>query len=102
ELPTADVVISPTYVPDLAHTTLDLLLDGARGIWHIAGGGECSWTDLARAVARHASLDPELIKPCSHLHMGWSAPRPRYSALTSRNGVSLRGWDSALASYFVE
>lgn len=26
-----DLVISPTYVPDLVNTALDLLLDGGRG-----------------------------------------------------------------------
>lgn len=28
---TDDLVISPTYVPDLVNTALDLLLDGGRG-----------------------------------------------------------------------
>jgi dTDP-4-dehydrorhamnose reductase len=35
----ADVTVSPTYVPDLAHATLDLLVDGATGcgIWPARG-----------------------------------------------------------------
>jgi dTDP-4-dehydrorhamnose reductase len=32
----SDVTISPTYVPDLVHTALDLLIDGEAGIWHLA------------------------------------------------------------------
>src|SRR5215213_4845278 len=29
-------VVSPTYVPDLVHVTLDLLIDGETGVWHLA------------------------------------------------------------------
>ena len=35
----ADIVVSPTYVPDLVHATLDLLLDGETGLWHLANDG---------------------------------------------------------------
>src|SRR4051794_13949614 len=31
-----DSVVAPTYVPDLVHASLDLLIDGERGIWHLA------------------------------------------------------------------
>ncbi|WP_216596338.1 hypothetical protein [Allocoleopsis franciscana] len=31
-----DSVVSPTYVPDLVHTTLDLLMDGKCGMWDLA------------------------------------------------------------------
>ena len=31
-----DQVVSPTYVPDLVSTALDLLMDGERGLWHLA------------------------------------------------------------------
>src|SRR3546814_2603113 len=32
-------MVSPTFVPDLCHAALDLLLDGATGIWHLANAG---------------------------------------------------------------
>ena len=35
----ADIVISPTYVPDLVNAALDLLLDGESGIWHLSNDG---------------------------------------------------------------
>src|SRR5256885_10419504 len=41
----ADAIVSPTYVPDLAHAALDLLIDGEQGIWHLANSGETSWYD---------------------------------------------------------
>src|SRR5829696_4427323 len=36
-------IVSPTYVPDLAHMTLDLLIDEEAGVWHLASPGEISW-----------------------------------------------------------
>lgn len=34
-----DVSVSPTYVPDLVHACLDLLIDGESGLWHLANEG---------------------------------------------------------------
>ena len=54
-------VVSPTYVPDLVHVTLDLLIDGETGVWHLANPGAIAWRDLAADVARRASFDPGLV-----------------------------------------
>lgn len=55
-------VVSPTYVPDLVHATLDLLLDGERGIWHLANQGSISWHGLAREIAGRTGLSPRKIR----------------------------------------
>ena len=34
-----DQIISATYIPHLANTVLDLLIDGEAGIWHLANEG---------------------------------------------------------------
>jgi dTDP-4-dehydrorhamnose reductase len=47
-----DAVVSPTYVPDLANASLDLLIDEGSGIWHLTNGGAITWAELARMVAR--------------------------------------------------
>ena len=52
-----DQVISPTYVPDLVHTCLDLLLDRERGLWHVANPGALSWLELAQQAAEMAGVD---------------------------------------------
>ncbi|MBZ9748182.1 sugar nucleotide-binding protein [Mesorhizobium sp. CO1-1-7] len=57
----ADAVCSPTYLPDLAHAALDLLIDGETGIWHLANDGAVSWSDWAREVAQSAGLDARLV-----------------------------------------
>jgi thiamin-phosphate kinase len=49
-------VVSPTYVPDLVNTSLDLLIDGGTGIWHMANIGETSWRDLAAMAAEPIGL----------------------------------------------
>jgi dTDP-4-dehydrorhamnose reductase len=57
----SDDVVSPTYVPDLAHVVLDLLIDGAEGLWHLVNPGEISWRMFASQVAAAVGFDPELI-----------------------------------------
>lgn len=88
-----DVIVSPTFVPDLVHATLDLLLDDAHGIWHINNDGEISWYDLAREAVRLAKLDEAYILPsCNHFKI----PMPNYSALTSTKGMLMPGLDASL------
>ncbi|WP_205481204.1 family 1 glycosylhydrolase [Sphingomonas arenae] len=57
-----NAVVSPTYVPDLVHATLDLLLDGETGLWHLANEGSISWHGLAREMADRAGLSPKKIR----------------------------------------
>ncbi|MDO1451156.1 family 1 glycosylhydrolase [Rhodocytophaga aerolata] len=54
--------ISPTYVPDLVHTSLDLLIDGEEGIWHLANQGSISWADFGRTVALQAGFDADMVE----------------------------------------
>lgn len=44
-----NAIVSPTYVPDLVHAALDLLIDGETGLWHLSNEGALSWNDFARA-----------------------------------------------------
>jgi dTDP-4-dehydrorhamnose reductase len=97
-----DAVISPTYVPDLVHAALDLLIDGERGIWHLANAGQTTWADLARRAAEIAGLETGLIDPCSTAALKLAAPRPLYSVLTSERGLLLSSLDDALSRYIVE
>lgn len=96
----ADSMISPTYVPDLVHASLDLLLDGEHGIWHLANPGAISWYDLAHNVSAQASLDTSHLKARPTKEFGWAADRPLYSVLGSERGVHLQPLDRALECYF--
>jgi dTDP-4-dehydrorhamnose reductase len=50
----SDTTVSPTYVPDLVHTCLDLAIDGEAGVWHLANVGATTWEELARRSAPSA------------------------------------------------
>lgn len=91
-----DLVITPTYVPDLVNTALDLLLDDAHGCWHLANQGAYTWAELARLALRLAGLNESLVLPCPAASFGWAARRPRYSALASEHGALLPTVESGL------
>ena len=94
-----DLVVSPTYVPDLVHAALDLLIDGERGIWHLANRGAVTWAELARRAACMAGLDASLVRECSHDALGLVAPRPAFVALDSARGSLMPSLEDALGRY---
>jgi len=87
-----DATVSPTYVPDVAHAALDLLIDGERGIWHLANAGSTTWLALARRAAALIGHDPARIYPAQ-------APRPRHVALGSVLGWVMPTLDDALGRF---
>jgi len=85
-------VVSPTYLPDLVHTVLDLLLDEEKGIWHLTNQGAISWHDLAAEIADRAKLDRRrIILPERDV--------PVNTSLTSDRGLLLRPLSSALDDF---
>ncbi|KAA8481709.1 dTDP-4-dehydrorhamnose reductase [Arcticibacter tournemirensis] len=97
-----DIIISPTYVPDLVNVCLDLLIDDEKGIWHLANDVALSWFDLAAQISERSGGDPALIIPISAAEMDFRAMRPIYSALRSTRGDLLPCLDDALNRYFAE
>ncbi|HEX5708989.1 MAG TPA: SDR family oxidoreductase, partial [Pyrinomonadaceae bacterium] len=94
-----DETVSPTYVPDLAHATLDLLLDGERGLWHLANAGETTWAELARRAAALFGYDPRLIDARPSRDFARPATRPRYTALASARASIMPTLEDALRRY---
>ena len=84
--------MSPTYVPDLAHATLDLLLDGEAGVWHLANRGTASWYRLALWIAEAFHLDRLLVAARPE-------PRTACTALASERGTVMPTLDSALGRF---
>ena len=97
-----DATVSPTYVPDLVHATLDLLIDGERGVWHLANPGAITWAELARRAAALAGLDPGGVVARPTRALGFVAPRPLYSVLGSERGTLLPSLEDALDRYLRE
>ena len=95
-----DVYISPTYIPDLVNTALNLLLDGESGIWNLANGGELTWADFAKEIAVMGSCNYKLINRVSLEDMAYKAKRPIYSVLKSEHGSILPSLDNALERFF--
>ena len=92
----ADITVSPTYLPDLADATLDLLVDGEKGVWHLASTGTVTWAEFAREAARGAGLDPRRVLAVPGAELAWSARRPAQSVLRSGRGASMPPLDAAL------
>jgi dTDP-4-dehydrorhamnose reductase len=97
-----DSVVSPTYVPDLVHATLDLLVDGEGGLWHLANQGAVTWAELGRQGAVLAGLDAALVEECAMADLGFTASRPTYSALGTERGALLPPLEESLQRYVRE
>lgn len=98
----SDIFISPTYVPDLVHTVLDLVIDHEKGIWHLANRGITTWANLAFYVAERCQLDTKLINPVPSSEMNYTALRPKYCVLGTEKGHLLPSLENALDRYIVE
>jgi dTDP-4-dehydrorhamnose reductase len=94
-----DLIISPTYVPDLVHAALDLLIDRESGLWHLTNAQPLTWAELALKASAMAGIDAGSLelRPSSKLNQ--IARRPQYSALHSKRGVLLPSLDNALDRY---
>jgi dTDP-4-dehydrorhamnose reductase len=98
-----DRTVSPSYTPDVARATRELLARGAPpGLYHCVNSGAATWDEIAREAAR--LLDrPVSIKPITLEIAALKASRPKYCALSNRKlqdaGVAMPDWRNALARY---
>ena len=93
-----DQVGSPTYAGHLAAAVDEALRLGVSpGLYHIAGGGYCSWCELAREVVTLAGLRVP-VEPISTAEAGRPALRPAFSALASERPIPrLPRWEDGVA-----
>jgi dTDP-4-dehydrorhamnose reductase len=94
-----DMFISPTYVPHLVNTCLDILIDGETGIWHLANKGGLSWSEFAFLVADRFDLNKSLIDAVNAGKINYPAKRPFNSVLASERGQLLPSFESAMEEY---
>lgn len=97
-----DIVISPTYVPDLVNASLDLLIDNETGIWHLSCGQELSWATLAKKIADATGISTDHLKFCNAEEINFIARRPKYSVLGTKKGIVLPSFEDGLARYLHE
>ncbi|WP_129791960.1 family 1 glycosylhydrolase [Sphingosinicella sp. CPCC 101087] len=87
--------ISPTYLPDLCHAALDLLIDGERGVRHVANQGRISWHGFARSLAARTGHDPDLVIEASGCE-------GRHGAGADSHDLLLRPLDQAIDAWIAE
>jgi len=90
----------PTYAPDLARMIFALVDLDARGIFHLANEGVCSWFEFAGAIFDLAD-EHVLLDACTTTAFPRPAARPRYSVLDLSLSAALIGqarhWSEALS-----
>ncbi|HEU5364706.1 MAG TPA: dTDP-4-dehydrorhamnose reductase [Hanamia sp.] len=97
-----DVIVSPTYVPDLVNKALDLLIDEERGVWHLSNEGMLTWCEFAEELALRGHFQKKHISPCYQHETTWKAKRPQYSVLQSDKGIKLPPIHNAIERFFEE
>ncbi len=95
-----DVAMSPTYVPELVNATLDLLIDGEFGVWHLTNSGSLSWADFARLVAAKGGYDPSRVTSRAGHSLGLVAPRPTFTAMASERGHLMSSVEEGVDKFF--
>lgn len=95
--------VSPTYVPDLVHNSLDLLIDGEEGIWHLANQGNVSWADFGKSVALQAGFDPHMLEDWYQKQQVQATSVPRqFTVLASEKSHMMPPLTSAVTRYLKE
>lgn len=94
---------SPTFTGMLSRVLWRLATTGARGVFHVAGAGTCTWFDLARRAVALAGVEAR-IAPVSTEEFPRPAPRPKNSALDCSKaeahlGEKLPPWPDGLQEY---
>lgn len=97
-----DVIVSPTYIPDLVNASLDLFIDDEKGIWHLCNDGMISWAEFGAEIAVRGGFATTHLEERNSNEMGWKANRPLYSALQNGKGITLPPIDNAIHRFFEE
>jgi dTDP-4-dehydrorhamnose reductase len=98
-----DQIGTPTYTPDLAVATWQLLQNGDGGLFQLSNAGEVAFDEYAREVFKIAGLQCE-VQAVSSEEYGAPARRPLYSTMSNQKaqkiGVPpLRDWRAALVEW---
>ena len=95
----SDIIVSPTYVPDLVNTCLDLMIDRECGVWHLTNGHPITWVELANKAAGLAGVDASRLEAQPGASIAYTAPRPLFTALHSERAMLLPSLDDALGRF---
>jgi dTDP-4-dehydrorhamnose reductase len=98
-----DQIGSPTWTGHLAPALLDLAAADAVGVFHTAGGGQCSWHELTVELYRAAGLSTR-VNETTAAEFRRPAPRPAWSVLATERDETPRlpAWQDGVAAYLSE
>jgi dTDP-4-dehydrorhamnose reductase len=98
-----DQIGSPTWAGHLSPALLDLAASTATGIFHTAGGGQCSWHELTVELYRAAGV-PARVNETTAAEFQRPAPRPAWSVLATERDETPRlpPWQDGVAAYLQE
>jgi dTDP-4-dehydrorhamnose reductase len=96
----ADQIGCPTYTGDLAPALVEIAEHRTGGVFHVSGGGQCSWQELAQAAFDEAGVAC-VANPVTTAEFPRPAPRPAWSVLRSTRSDApvLPYWRHGLTSY---
>ncbi|MGD8462580.1 MAG: dTDP-4-dehydrorhamnose reductase [Anaerolineae bacterium] len=101
-----DEVSAPTYAPDLARATSQLLQTDHYGLYHFSNSGICSRYDWAVRILELAGRASVPVEPITHDQWQRAAPPPLYAPIVNfagaALGITLRSWEEGLEAYFGE
>ncbi len=98
----SDIIISPTYIPDLVNQVLDLLIDNESGIWHLSGPDEMSHFNFIQLALNLANKNNNHLIALPFEKLNYNAERPSYSVLKSSQGIQLPAIQTSLIHYINE
>ena len=98
-----DQVGSPTWTGHLAPALVELAERGGAGVYHGAGGGACSWFELAIEAMRLRELDCRVVAVTTD-EFPRPAPRPAFSVLATEreDGIRLPDWHEGVEAHVKE
>jgi dTDP-4-dehydrorhamnose reductase len=99
-----DEIGCPTWTGHLAPALVDVAeRRGSVGVFHAAGGGRCSWNELASETFARAGVACRVL-PTTAAAFARAAPRPAWSVLASErdDAVSLPPWQEGLQGHLDE
>ena len=98
-----DQIGSPTWTGHLSPALLDLAASDATGVFHTAGGGQCSWHELTVELYRRAGVTAR-VDETTAAEFARPAPRPAWSVLDTERDETPRlpPWQEGVAGFLAE
>jgi dTDP-4-dehydrorhamnose reductase len=97
--PVQDAVVSPTHAPELVDVCMDLLVDGASGLWHVVNAGPLSFSELSQRIARLVALEARTSCTDPTLTASTQGRVGTCRALSSARATLMPAIDDALERY---